>query len=143
MEQTPKEINKISDSTLLAFVDTFLLRAITQQHNTPPLPAAIEPFITAEVMLRLHNLVASARSCGRTGSWSKKATLAGVVASFTGVRVKQCDAEHIGNAQDTFLRNYCYALTVAKMAFSTAKSKAKRLGREPAGHFQESSRRVE
>lgn len=88
------------------------------------------------------NLVASARSCGRTGSWSKQATLAGVVVSFTGVRVKQCDAEHIGNAQDTFVRNYCNALTEAKQAFSTANSKAKRLGREPAGHFSGTSIRV-
>ncbi|KAL3902598.1 MAG: hypothetical protein SGPRY_011998, partial [Prymnesium sp.] len=63
--------------------------------------------------------------------------LAGVVGSFTGVKVKKGDAEYIENAQDTFLRHYCNALKKAKHALLNAKAKARKSGRELASHFQE------
>ncbi|KAL3902599.1 MAG: hypothetical protein SGPRY_011999 [Prymnesium sp.] len=59
MAQTPSELNKMMcDDALSERVDAFL-RGL-EDYDPPELPP-IAPFITAEVMLRIHNLVARAR----------------------------------------------------------------------------------
>lgn len=63
-------------------------------------------FITADVMLRLHQILGDMRQSHDCGGWTKQSSMAKSVATFTGVPLRAVDAEYIGNAQDTFLRDY-------------------------------------
>mmetsp|Transcript_8823 Transcript_8823/g.21156 ORF Transcript_8823/g.21156 Transcript_8823/m.21156 type:complete len:119 (-) Transcript_8823:164-520(-) len=112
MVQSARDLNKLNDEVLLARV-VAVLNSLEEQTTQAFDPIA--PFITAGVMLRLHDTVQAKR--GR-GVWSKQASLALVVASFTGVRLKNKDvAEHIGNAQDSFLRHHRAMMKKAKSYF--------------------------
>lgn len=101
---SPAELNSIGDDALLAHVTRVLLCLNDPSaRKIPP----VATFITADVLLRLHNLtVARCRETNHNNGWSKHSTLARVVGSFTGVFIRQCDGDFIGNAQDYFLRDY-------------------------------------
>lgn len=91
----------------------------------------VAPFITADVLMRFHNLVASARRAqNRCGGWTKQATLARVVGCFTGIDVKMSDAEYIGNAQDYYLKQYTKMLSKANHADTMRVHRAKKSGRD-------------
>lgn len=136
MVQTPTELNQIGEDLLSERVNAVL--GMLCELSSTNLPA-IAPFMTADVMLRIHNLVEVARQHVQPTngqiSWSKQAILAVVVGSFTGVKICRADAEHVGNAEDSFLRNYTIALKKARQALANAQSKAKKSGREIPAYF--------
>ncbi|NDD65131.1 MAG: hypothetical protein EBZ36_14335 [Acidobacteria bacterium] len=101
------------------------VRLVLQELNNPNDEVSVPKharFITAEVMLRLHNLVVEARRHDACGGWSKQATLARAVGKFTGVVICKSDAEYIGNAQDSYLLGYSKALGKAVKALRSAKA---------------------
>lgn len=101
-------------------------------------------FVTAGVMLRLHNFLVDARRQGNVcAGWGKQATFAKVVACFTGILVHKSDAEYIGNAQDCFLRDYSRALAKAHKASRMARSRALKSGKELPSNFGERERELE
>lgn len=125
----PEQLNQISDDVLRAHVDATLLSL------GPDVGYAVVPkvanFITADVLLRLHNMVAEKRRMGHScEGWSKQAVLARVVATFTGVKVSKGDAEYVGNAQDYFLKDYVKQLAKAHKSALKAASRARKAGRE-------------
>lgn len=128
MIQTANELNQISEDDLRAHVDAVLL---TLRDENAPAVLAVAPFITAHVLLQLHNLVAGARKLDIQASagWSKQATLALVVGTFTGVKLARSDAEYIGNAQDYFLRDYMKHLSKAEKSEARATRRAALAGR--------------
>ena len=111
MAQTPTQLNQLSDELLSERVSAVLEALETgSAHHLPP----IAPFMTSNVMLRLHNLIVSCRlGDRRPPPCSKQAMLAMVVASSTGVKMKKECAKHIGNAQDSFLRHFVASLRKA------------------------------
>lgn len=129
MDRTPAELNQMSEEDLRAHVDGVLLTL--REQNAPPVPK-VATFITADVLLRIHNLVVSARSkdSNSSGGWSKQSTLAHVVGIFTGVKLARSDAEYIGNAQDYFLRGYVKQLRKAEQAQIRAARRAIQAGRQ-------------
>lgn len=117
------ELNELTDDVLSERVAAVL--TCLAEERTPDFPA-VAPFVTAGVLLRLHNFVQATRRLG----CNKQSSLAMVVANFTGVRLKNKDeAEYIGNAQDAFLRNHCLAMKKAKQAMATAACKARKAGK--------------
>lgn len=129
---TPEELNDITDDALQSHVSSVLSRltADVDDPDTRDVPP-VARFITADVLLRLHNIIADARLKGdRCGGWSKQATLAKVVACFTGVKLKRSDADFIGNAEDSFLHHYRKELRRARNSDSQEVSRGRRKGLE-------------
>lgn len=131
---TPMDVHAISEDDLREHVNSVLA-----QLNDPTAAtriAKIAPFITAGVLMRLHNLVVEARQNNNLcGGWSKQATLARVVGCFTGVHMKQSDAEYIGNAQDYFLSHHAKGMSKAISAQRMRESRARRSGKPlPVDH---------
>lgn len=127
MASTPSELNELTDAELRSHVQN-VLNAL--QDSAAPAVQRVAKFITAEIMRRLHGFVIEARRNGHAcGGWPRQATLARVVGCFTGVTVSRSDAEYIGNAEDTFMRDYVKQLTKAQQAQSRARSRAQRAGR--------------
>lgn len=125
----PSQMNKISDELLRTHVAAVLCAL---DGSIAPVPR-IASFITAGVLLRLHNILVRERLNGdRCSGWSKQATLARVVGCFTGVTIDKGNAEYIGNAQDTFLRDYTQAMKKAEKAERKAQLRARKAGREVA-----------
>ena len=141
MAQTPTQLNQLSDELLSERVSAVLEALETSSaHHLPP----VAPFMTSNVMLRLHNLIVSCRLGDRRPlPCSKQAMLAMVVASFTGVKMKQECAEHIGNAQDSFLRHFVASLRKAKHALASAAHKARKAGRAMSAHNEDRVRALE
>jgi len=108
-----------------------VLRCLNHLNNdgTPLNVPRLAHFVTADVLLRLHNFVQEARRQGdRCGGWPKQATLAVVVGSFTGVALRRADAEFIGNAQDSFLNLYTKELKKARDADNKQLARARKAG---------------
>jgi len=141
---TRSSLNELSDELLRDYVARVLQSLREQQPSRVP---RIASFVTASVLLRLHNLVVAARmQDGRalgTLGWTKQATLARVVGCFTGITIKQSDAEYIGNAQDYFLKDYSRTMAKACKAEREARSRAKRSGRELSAHVGSRVRELE
>lgn len=100
---SPSTLNGLSEEVLRAHVALVLNSLAAEQH--PKIPK-FAPFVTASVLMRLHNLVADAKRNENCLGWTKQALLARVVGCFTGITIKRSDAEYIGNAQDYYLRDY-------------------------------------
>lgn len=129
MALSPSQLNEVGDDILQAHVDTVLN---SLRDSTAPSIPRTSQFITADVLLRLHNIIAEVRRQGHAcAGWTKQAVLARVVGAFTGVKVNRADAEYIGNAQDYYLKNYTKMLTKARKAEAKARSRSEKLGREP------------
>lgn len=125
---TPAELNKMTDDALNAHVSRVLHALNAGDDRVAGVPC-VAPFVTADVLLRLHNLVTTARNNGDTcGGWCKQAAVAKVVASFTGVMLKRADAEFVGNAQDSFLHQYRKELSRARNSDSQEVSRARKKG---------------
>lgn len=128
---TPAELNNLTDDTLKAHVDLVLSALNDGRDPDAAGVSRVAKFVTADVLLRFHNIVAKARNAGdKCGGWPKQATLAKVVACFTGVRMKRSDAEYVGNAQDSYLRQYRLELSKARNTDSQEVSRARKKGRE-------------
>lgn len=135
MSFTPAELNEVGEPELRAHVQAVL--QVLQNPAAPNVPQ-FSPFITADILRRLHELVAEARSNGHAcGGWSKQAVAARVVGSFTGVCIERADAEYIGNAQETFLRDYRKQLLRATQAKFKAEARAQRAGRARPAQAEE------
>lgn len=133
MVSEPSELNETSDDDLRSFAIEVLnhLRGPMNGQQANPLPAPRARFVTADILSRFHNVVVEIRrSHNDYGGWSKQAAVAKVVATFTGIALRQVDAEYIGNAQDTFLRDYGKAMEKAKGAERKARKRAVQSGRE-------------
>lgn len=131
--QSAKELNELSDDVLTERV-LAVLASLDGDERQEGLPR-IAPFITAQVLLRLHNIVQKLRS---QSHWNKHACLAMVVASFTGIRLNsKAEAEHIGNAQDAYLRHHVEALKKVKQSLSVATCKAKKVGKQISSQYME------
>lgn len=129
MQWTPSQLNQIKDDVLQAHVNAILNTLGDVNAQSPPRTST---FLTADILLRLHNIVATARRNGHLcAGWTKQAVLARVVGAFTGVRVSRADAEYIGNAQDYFLKGYVKQLTKAQRAEARAISRALKASKEP------------
>lgn len=127
---TPAELNKMTDDVLNEHVRRVLC-ALNAGDDRATGVSCVAPFVTADVLLRLHNLVTTARNNGdKCGGWCKQAALAKVVASFTGVMLKRADAEFVGNAQDSFLHQYRKDLSRARNSDSQELSRARKKGLE-------------
>lgn len=125
---TPSELNELTDNELGAHV-SLVLHGLN--NGSDPHVPCVAPFVTGDVLLRLHNLVQMARSKGdKCGGWPKQATLAKVVASFTGIKLKRSDAEFVGNAQDSFLHFYRKDLLKARNSDAQELARARKRGRE-------------
>lgn len=137
MINTPEELNSIDDARLSSHVASVL--SCLNDQVAPKIPK-IASFVTADILLRLHNLVAEARRLGdRCGGWTKQQTLALVVATFAGVLLKKGDAEYVGNAQDYFLKHYSQHLSKAEKAEARARSRALKSGKELAPGYKKRS----
>mmetsp|Transcript_48031 Transcript_48031/g.118893 ORF Transcript_48031/g.118893 Transcript_48031/m.118893 type:complete len:376 (+) Transcript_48031:111-1238(+) len=146
MELTPRELNKLSNDVLSERVTTVLDSLCEPRSPEPVQLTKIASFVTANILERLHNLVQKARREHRT-SWSKQAALAMVVASFTGITIRsKAEAEHIGNAQDSFVRHHTHLLKKAKQSLATAECKARKSGKDvgagPKERIEELDQRV-
>ena len=119
MVQTAAELNNLSDPALRDRVLGAIQRI--SDPSAPELPA-VARFVTAQVLLRLHNCVVEALQNGsRAAGWNKQSTLAAVVASFTGNKLKKENAEYIGNAQDRFCASHLKQLKKAMDAARKAR----------------------
>lgn len=117
----------MTESDLRAHVNCVLSRLNDggSVHDVP----RVAGFITADVLLRIHNLVVVARNCNdRCGGWTKQATMALVVGCFTGVKIQHSDAEFIGNSQDSYLGHYRKELRRARNSDSQERLRARRKG---------------
>lgn len=125
---SPLTLNELSDDVLHQHVVNVL--EYLRDSENHPLPSKVASFMTAGVLLRLHNTVVAERNaCNGPAGWTKQATLACVVGFFTGIRIKRADAEYIGNAQDYFLKDFSRSLGKAIRAEKEARSRARRAGR--------------
>lgn len=133
---TPTTLNNIPEDELRQYVSEVIRScADSQKEEPPPMPAKIAQFITAHVLLRLHNVIVEYRKQGvACHGWSKQALLAKVVGTFTGVRLSRADSEYIGNAHDYYLRDYVKKLTKAEKAEARALSRAVKAGRGESTH---------
>lgn len=128
MLRTAAELNQIEDEVLKAHTESVCASLSAETEPSVPVQAS---FITADVLLRLHNFIVDLRQSGNTcGGWSKQATLAKVVACFTGVLLKREDAEFIGNAEDYYLKDYLKALRKAKNTFAQQCARARKKGNQ-------------
>lgn len=135
MVLSPVELNAMGDDELCQHVE-----AVIEELNNPNSERKWfkkSPFVTADILMRLHNFVALARrrNNDRCGGWSKQATLARVVGCFTGISIQQSDAEYIGNAEDYFLHNYSKNLKKAASADKMQAHRARKAGTQlPTSH---------
>lgn len=129
MASTPSDLNEISDNDLRAFA-TDVLNCLRDPSGQQPLPAPHARFITADVLLRLHDIIVDLRRLQDSGGWTKQAFVAKAVATFTGVKLQRCDADYVGNAQDTYLRDYKKTMAKAIAAERIARERARKAGRE-------------
>lgn len=140
---TPSSLNSLSQEYLRQHV-ALVVNELNNADVAPELRApTVARFVTAEVLLRLHNLVVEARRHNNCGGWSKHATLARVVGSFTGICIQKSDAEYIGNAQDCYLGAYARAVAKAKKAQRTAMQRAKQSGKPLPPHSAERVRELQ
>lgn len=130
---TPNDLNAMTDDTLKEFVHS-VLQNITAPASASSMPPEVAPFVTAEVLARVHKFV-WACSTDKGIREPKQVLLAQVVAIFTGVTIAKEDAEYIGNAEASFVSRYQKQIKKARQALSTAMSKAKKAGKElPENH---------
>lgn len=116
---------------MVAFV-TAVIQGLNEGKNWVSVPP-VASFVTLGVLLRLHNVVQHMRRGGeKCGGLTKQATLAMVVASFTGVRLRITDAEYIGNAQDNCLLWYIKGLKKGEELRPSGRLQGKEKGRGPA-----------
>lgn len=133
MIDTPSELNKISEDELRAHVTAVMRNSSDPTQN---LPLARAQFITADVMRRLHNILIETRLNNQNwGNWSKQAAFAKIVATFTGINLQREDAEYIGNAEFTYLRDFGKALAKAASAQRSLRYRALKSGRQVPDEF--------
>lgn len=128
----PGDLNRITEEVLSARIDAVICDpALNGGSDLRPWA----PYITIELLRRLHNGVA-AYSIGQRGGWSKQAALAKVVANVTGGRptprfASFRDFEYPGNAMETAINNYLKQLPVVRKAANASARKHRAKGRDP------------
>lgn len=96
----PAELNETSDNDLFALVDGVVIEGDQNAENRPPLA----PFVTLEVLRRVHERVVELKKSGMTNA-TKHKSLARAVLRLIGMRIPpdDRDVDKIGNHLDVWL----------------------------------------
>eukprot|EP00966_Prymnesium_polylepis_P322261 7378535-Prymnesium_polylepis.1 len=130
---SPEELNLTTEEVLCARVALVVCNPAIDAGSELP---RLAPFLTIELLRRIHNLVAKYDQPAR-GGWCTHSALAKVFANVTGAepgfQVRK-EYEYAGNAMNTAVRDYTKPTSEWSRATKSAKEcarKARKAGRDP------------
>lgn len=134
----------ISPAVLNETTDDALRERIAAVVSDPALGAGSDlppfaPFITNELLFRIHNMV-SVYSMEQRAGWNRQAAIAKIVISVTGARKPRDftsikDFEAVGNIMDSALKQYAIHRERARKGHMRSAKRAQRLGNEPRREY--------